>query len=179
MKRAYRLGGTLNDLTVAATLYAVSLQRPEVEQVSILVPISRRTHGDTKVRNDISIVKVTVPGGAPLEELVPLVREQVQRAVDSGGSIVEGAQDWVGYSTYVTWGRDQRYFGSAPVETVTGWPAGDPSDELACLACSYRKDLVMSVTARESIDIDAFMASMEESLTAPRVAATAQPAGKR
>ena len=179
MKRAYRLGGTLNDLTVAATLYAVSLQRPEVEQVSILVPISRRTHGDTKVRNDISIVKVTVPGGAPLEELVPLVREQVQRAVDSGGSIVEGAQDWVGYSTYVTWGRDQRYFGSAPVETVTGWPAGDPSDELACLACSYRKDLVMSVTARESIDIDAFMASMEESLTAPRVAATAQPAGRR
>ncbi|MGC5225252.1 wax ester/triacylglycerol synthase domain-containing protein [Micromonospora sp. DT81.3] len=179
MKRAYRLGGTLNDLTVAATLHAVATQRPEVDEVSMLVPISRRVHGDTTVRNDISVVKVTVPAGESIEALVPLVRDQVQRAVDSGRSIVNGAEDWVGYATYVTWGRDQRYFGAAPVEAVMGWPAGDPRDEIACLACSYRKDLVVSVTARDSIDIDAFMASVERSLSAPHLAPLPNAAGKR
>ena len=167
MKRAYRLGGTLNDLTVAATLLAVARQRPDAESISILVPISRRKPGDATVRNDVSVVKVTVPARATLEELVPSVREQVQFAVDAGGSTVEGADDWIGYSTYVTWGRDQRYFGAAPIEAVTGWPAGDPSDEVACLACSYRRDLAISVSARDTVDIDAFMASMQESLTAP------------
>ncbi|MGB4778242.1 wax ester/triacylglycerol synthase domain-containing protein [Microbacterium sp.] len=165
-KRAYRLGGTVNDLTVAATLVAAARQRPDAEFVSILVPISRRTPADARVRNAISVVKVTVPAGDSLAQIVPSVRNQVQHAVDSGGSIVAGANDWVGYSTYVTWGREQRYFGQAPVETVTGWPAGDPADEIACLACSYRRDLVICVTARESIDVDALVSSLAESFNA-------------
>ena len=128
MKRAYRLGGTLNDLTVAATLLAVARQRPLAETISILVPISRRAAGRCLGAQRHQRRQGDGAGGrAALEEMVPSVREQVQFAVDAGGSTVEGAEDWIGYSTYVTWGRDQRYFGSAPVETVTGWPAGDPT----------------------------------------------------
>lgn len=163
-KRAYRLGGTLSDLTVAATLRAVADQRPGARTVSMLVPISRRALGDAKVRNAISVVKVTVPAEATLEQMVPSVRKQVQFAVDAGGSVVEGADQPVGYSTYVTWGRDQRYFGAAPLETVTGWPAGDPRDEVACLACAYRRDLVVSATVRDTIDLAAFMASVEHAI---------------
>ena len=174
-RRAYKLGGTVNDLVTAATLIAMARQRPDAETLSILVPISRRGAGDGGVRNDISVVKVSVAASAPLEEIVPSVRAQVQAAVESGGSVVEGAEDWVGYATSVTWGRDERFFGTAPVETVTGWPAGDPRDEVACLACSYRRDLVISVTVRESVDLPALMAVYRELLApapAPVAAAT-------
>ena len=41
-----------------------------------------------------------------------------------------------------------RYFGAAPIETVTGWPAGDPRDDIACLSCSYVSQLTVSVTTR-------------------------------
>ncbi|WP_431801935.1 glycosyltransferase [Microbacterium sp. bgisy203] len=159
-KRAFRLGGTVNDLTVAATLHGVAAQRVGPTTVSLLVPISRRRAGDTTTRNDISVVKVTVPADASLEEMVPLVRVQVQEAVDAGGSIVVGEADWVGYATYVTWGRDQRFVGTASVETVTGWPAGDPKDEVAVLACSYRRDLVVSVTVGEGLDRRLLMSSI-------------------
>lgn len=164
MKRAYRLGGTLNDLTVAATLRAMADQRPGLEKISILVPISRRAHDDARTRNHVSVVKVTVPADATLEEMMPLVRAQVQAAVDGGGSITDGVDDQVGYATYVTWGRPPRFFGAAPVETVTGWPAGDPRDEVACLACSYRDDLVISVTARDTVDVPAFLRSVETAM---------------
>ncbi|KQP69550.1 hypothetical protein ASF40_16965 [Microbacterium sp. Leaf288] len=171
-RRAYKLGGTVNDLVTAATLIAMARQRPDAETLSILVPISRRGAGDGGVRNDISVVKVSVAASAPLEEVVPSVRAQVQAAVDSGGSVVEGAEDWVGYATSVTWGRDERFFGTAPVETVTGWPAGDPRDEVACLACSYRRELVVSVTARSTVDLPALMAVYREMLAPVTVTVT-------
>ncbi|MDQ7878349.1 wax ester/triacylglycerol synthase family O-acyltransferase [Microbacterium sp. QXD-8] len=175
-RRAYKLGGTVNDLVTAATLVAMARQRPDAETLSILVPISRRGAGDGVVRNDISVVKVVVAASAPLDQIVPSVRAQVQAAVDSGGSVVEGAEDWVGYATSVTWGRDDRFFGTAPVETVTGWPAGDPRDEVACLACSYRRELVVSVTARSSVDLPALMAVYRE-LLAPAPVAAGVPNG--
>ena len=165
MKLAYRLGGTIHDLTVAATLHAAAQLDPSRETVSLLVPISRRTRGDAHVRNHISVVKVSVPAAAALEELVPAVRAQVQAAVDDTSRRDIGSRDWSGYATFMTWGRQRRYFGGAPIETVTGWPAGDPLDDIACLACSYQTRLTISVTTRASTDIDAIMASIAESFT--------------
>ncbi|WP_254359349.1 wax ester/triacylglycerol synthase family O-acyltransferase [Microbacterium hominis] len=165
-KRAYKLGGTVNDLVAAATLHAMAAQRPGRETVSLLVPISRRGAGDDRVRNAISVVKVSVPGSATLEEIVPSVRAQVQFAVDAGGSVVEGPADQLGYATSMTWGMAERFFaGAAAVQTVTGWPAGDPRDEVAVLACAYRRDLVISVTVRDTVDLPALMASLREALT--------------
>lgn len=175
-RRAYKLGGTVNDLVTAATLVALARQRPDATTLSILVPISRRGRADGAVRNHISVVKVSVQASASLEVIVPSVRAQVQAAVDSGGSVVEGAEDWIGYATSVTWGRDERFFGAAPVETVTGWPAGDPRDEVACLACSYRRDLVISVTARASVDLPALMATYRDMLAPASAVATADAA---
>jgi diacylglycerol O-acyltransferase / wax synthase len=163
MKHAYRLGGTIHDLTVAATLRAAAAQRPGRETVSLLVPISRRTQTDANVRNHISVVKVTVPGAAALSDIVPAVRAQVQAAVDDPTGRDLGAHDWSGYATFMTWGRKARYFGDAPIETVTGWPAGDPRDDISCLSCSYDTRLTISVTARATTDIDALMASIAES----------------
>ena len=81
-KHAYKLGGTVHDLTVAATLRAAAAAEPDRETVSLLVPISRRTAADANVRNHISMAKVTVSASAPIEELVPAVRAQVQAAVE-------------------------------------------------------------------------------------------------
>ncbi|KQM82784.1 wax ester/triacylglycerol synthase domain-containing protein [Agromyces sp. Leaf222] len=166
MKLAYRLGGTVHDLTVAATLRAVAMLEPDSETVSLLVPISRRTRTDDAARNHISIVKVTVPTSDPLELVVPSVRAQVQAAVDDRSHRDLGASDWRGYATYITWGPKQRFFGEAPIESVTGWPAGDPRDDLACLSCSYGTKLTVSVTARATTDVDAVMAVIAESFSA-------------
>jgi diacylglycerol O-acyltransferase / wax synthase len=163
VKLAYRLGGTIHDLTVAATLRAAAAQQPDRETVSLLVPISRRTQTDANVRNHISVVKVTVPSDSALTDIVPAVRAQVQAAVDDTASRDLGAHDWSGYATFMTWGRKVRYFGDAPIETVTGWPAGDPRDDISCLSCSYDTRLTISVTARATTDIDALMASIAES----------------
>lgn len=180
-KRAYKLGGTIHDLTVAATLRAVAELQPGRETVSLLVPISRRTSEDADVRNHISVVKVTVPAGAPIDELVPAVREQVRAAVEDRSRRDLGERDWSGYATFMTWGRDRRYFGGAPIETVTGWPAGDPRDDIACLSCAYDRGLTIAVTTRATTDIDRLMASIAESFTVPGVvpagSAVAVPAG--
>ncbi|MBT2498952.1 hypothetical protein J7E25_07570 [Agromyces sp. ISL-38] len=165
VKHAYRLGGTIHDLTVAATLRAAAQLDPGRESVSLLVPISRREQGDANVRNHISVVKVTVPAAAPLEELVPEVRAQVRAALEDRSRRDLGSRDWSGYATFMTWGRQRRYFGGAPIETVTGWPAGDPRDDIACLSCSYETRLTISVTTKASTDIDALMASIAESFT--------------
>ncbi|MFD4422581.1 wax ester/triacylglycerol synthase domain-containing protein [Agromyces sp. NPDC058484] len=167
VKLAYRMGGTIHDLTVAATLRAVAALHPERETVSLLVPISRRTKADANVRNHISVVKVTVPAGDPIEAVVPAVRAQVQAAVEDPSRRDLGARDWSGYATFVTWGRERRFFGDAPIETVTGWPAGDPRDDIACLSCSYETRLTISVTSRATTDIDAVMASIAESFSVP------------
>ncbi|GAA1962191.1 wax ester/triacylglycerol synthase domain-containing protein [Agromyces allii] len=165
MKLAYRLGGTIHDLTVAATLRAVAELEPDSETVSLLVPISRRSRTDDSARNHISIVKVTVPTADPLDLVVPSVRAQVQAAVDDRTPRDLGAQDWRGYATYITWGPKQRFFGEAPIASVTGWPAGDPRDDLAVLACSYGTKLTISVTARATTDVDGVLAVISESFS--------------
>jgi hypothetical protein len=169
-KLAYRLGGTVHDLTVAATLRASALLEPGRETVSLLVPISRRRQADANVRNHISVVKVTVPADATLAELVPAVRSQVQDAVNDPTRRDLGERDWSGYATFMTWGRDARYFGAAPIETVTGWPAGDPRDDIACLSCAYVSHLTISVTTRAATDIDLVMAAIAESFSVPEPA---------
>jgi diacylglycerol O-acyltransferase / wax synthase len=166
-KYAYKLGGTVHDLTVAATLKASAADEPGRATVSLLVPISRRTAADADVRNHISMTKVTVPASAPIEELVPAVHEQVQSAVQDRSRRDLGERDWSGYATFVTWGRPQRYFGDAAIESVTGWPAGDPGDDIACLSCSYGTRLTICVTTRATTDIDRVMASIAESFTVP------------
>ena len=166
-KYAYRLGGTVHDLTVAATLRAAAAAEPDRETVSLLVPISRRTAADANVRNHISMAKVTVPASAPIEELVPAVRAQVQDAVQDASRRDLGERDWSGYATFVTWGRQQRYFGDAAIESVTGWPAGDPRDDIACLSCHYETRLTICVTTRATTDIDRVMASIAESFAVP------------
>ncbi|SFR72292.1 Wax ester synthase-like Acyl-CoA acyltransferase domain-containing protein [Agromyces sp. CF514] len=164
-KLAYRLGGTVHDLTVAATLRAVAMLEPDSETVSLLVPISRRSRTDDAARNHISVVKVTVPTADPLELVVPSVRAQVQAAVDDRSPRDLGAPDWRGYATSITWGPRQRFFGEAPVRSVTGWPAGDPRDDLACLSCSYGRTLSISVTARATTDVDAVIATIAASFS--------------
>lgn len=166
-KHAYRLGGTVHDLTVAATLRAAAAAEPDRETVSLLVPISRRTAADADVRNHISMAKVTVPASAPIEELVPAVREQVQAAVQDPTRRDLGERDWSGYATFVTWGRQQRYVGDAAIDSVTGWPAGDPRDDIACLSCHYGTRLTICVTTRATTDIDRVMASIAESFAVP------------
>jgi diacylglycerol O-acyltransferase len=170
-RRAYKLGGTVNDLLIAATLRAVAELEPARDTVSLLVPISRRTSADAHVRNHISIVKVTVPAGAPLEETVPLVGNQVRAAVEDRSRGPLGERDWSGYATSMTWGRELRYFGGAPIETVAGWPAGDPRDDIACLACSYRTKLTIAITTRATTDIDRLVASVAASFSATPVTA--------
>ena len=166
-KYAYKLGGTVHDLTVAATLRAAAAAEPDRETVSLLVPISRRTAADANVRNHISMAKVTVSASAPIEELVPEVRAQVQAAVQDTSRRDLGERDWSGYATFVTWGRPQRYFGGAAIESVTGWPAGDPRDDIACLSCSYGTSLTVCVTTRATTDIDLVMGSIAESFSVP------------
>ena len=166
-KLAYRLGGTVHDLTVAATLRASALLEPGRETVSLLVPISRRRQGDANVRNHISVVKVTVPAGATLAELVASVHAQVQEGVNAPGRRELGERDWRGYATFMTWGREVRFFGAAPIETVTGWPAGDPRDDIACLSCAYTTRLTISVTTRATTDIDLVMSSIAHSFSVP------------
>jgi len=166
-KYAYRLGGTVHDLTVAATLQAAAVAEPDRETVSLLVPISRRTAADADVRNHISMAKVTVPASATIAELVPAVRTQVQAAVQDTSRRDLGERDWSGYATFVTWGRPQRYFGDAAIESVTGWPAGDPRDDIACLSCGYGTRLTICVTTRATTDIDRVMASIAESFAMP------------
>jgi hypothetical protein len=152
---------------VAATLRAAAAADPSRETVSLLVPISRRTAADADVRNHISMAKVTVPADAAIEELVPAVRAQVQAAVQDASRRDLGDRDWSGYATFVTWGGTPRYFGDALIESVTGWPAGDPRDDLACLSCSYGTRLAICVTTRATTDIDLVMASIAESFAVP------------
>ena len=135
---AYKLGGTVHDLTVAATLRASALPSPGVRPSrsscrSRVAPAGGRERAQPHQHGQGHGARVD----ATLEELVPAVRSQVQDAVQDTIRRDLGERDWSGYATFMTWGRDARYFGGAPIESVTGWPAGDPRDDIACLSCAY------------------------------------------
>ena len=176
-RHARALRGSVHDLTVAATLRAAAQLDGSRETVSLLVPIAGRRRGDGDVRNHISVAKVTVAAGDPIERIVPAVREQVHAALAAGTRRDLGARDWVGYATYVPWRRRPRYLGEARVVGLTAWPAGDPLDDVACLASSYAGTLTISVTTRATTDIDAIMASIGESFAASDAVVVAVAAG--
>jgi diacylglycerol O-acyltransferase / wax synthase len=171
-KLATRLGGSVHDLVVAATLRAAAALEPERETVSLLVPISRRGRGDAQVRNHVSMIKVEVPAAATLEEHVQSVRSQVRAGIIGRPTGDLNVRDWSGYATVMPWGRKPRFFAEARVETVTGWGAGDPLDDIACLACTYDTRITVAVTTRATTDIDLVMATIAGSFAASAPVAT-------
>lgn len=159
-----RLGGSLNDLTVAASLKAFLDTRPDVEEAALLVPISRRTKRTAgAARNVMTAVRVHAPAGLGLREIVATVGSQVRRGAFSQDPISSAPR--MGYATMVPSGETDRYFGPSPVRAVAGWPAGDPRDEAGVLATSYADVLTVTVTTFASSDIDSLVASMTETFS--------------
>jgi WS/DGAT/MGAT family acyltransferase len=86
LRAARRLGGTLNDVGLAAVAGAVrallqhDAERPPLEPLKAMVPVSMRRHGDTAAGNQISMITIALPVhvDSALERL-GWVREQTQR----------------------------------------------------------------------------------------------------
>ncbi|CAN5116224.1 hypothetical protein BH09ACT10_BH09ACT10_21810 [soil metagenome] len=154
-RRADALGCTLTELIVAVTLKA--LARDRSEEISVLVPISRRTDGDEDIRNHISTVRVSVDPRLSVAEMAAIVHQQVQVVVKSGRSKIDGPGEMLGYVTYVPWASHQRFVGPAAVEEFVAWPVGDPRDPMACLMVRHGEQLTISLTTHRTTDIDRLM----------------------
>jgi diacylglycerol O-acyltransferase len=67
LRAARRVGGTLNDVGLAAVAGAVRAllqrdgQRPPSEPLKAMVPVSMRRHGDTAAGNQISMITIALP----------------------------------------------------------------------------------------------------------------------
>lgn len=168
-ERARALGGSLNDLTVAVAVTAAGTGR-ESGPLSLMVPVSRRRPEDA--RNHVSMVKVTADPDAELGEIVRTVGQQIKdRTVGNSSESADwtdpaASPDPVGYATFLRLGRSPWFFSDSEVEEVLLWPAGDPRDEIGFLACSYTTTFALTISAHTSIDIDAVLDSVTESLTA-------------
>lgn len=161
---ADRLGGSLNDLTVAATLKAFFDTRADLAEAALLVPISRRKRqAGGEARNVMTAVRVHVPASLQLRDVMESVRAQVRRGAFSNDPVSSAPR--FGYATMVPSGETDRYFGSTAVRAVAGWPAGDPRDEIGVLATSYADVLIVAVTTFATTDIDALVASLSATFT--------------
>jgi diacylglycerol O-acyltransferase len=86
LRAARRVGGTLNDVGLAAVAGAVRAllqsddDRPPLEPLKAMVPVSMRRHGDTAAGNQISMITIALPVhlDSALERL-RWVRAQTQR----------------------------------------------------------------------------------------------------
>jgi WS/DGAT/MGAT family acyltransferase len=86
LRAARRVGGTLNDVGLAAVAGAVRTllhrddEQPPLKPLKAMVPVSMRRHGDTAAGNQISMISIALPVhlDSALERL-DWVREQTQR----------------------------------------------------------------------------------------------------
>lgn len=163
-QHAAALEGSPNDLIVATTLDALRRARPEANEVAVLVPYSRRRKRDA--RNHITTARIAAGAATPLAELVPQVARTMRKAFVGKLPDPGPAHDWLGYATYMTWERDTRYFGTAPVEELIGWPTNDPSDLIGCLSICYADRVSVAVRARDHVDAQALTDDLRGLFTA-------------
>ncbi len=147
------LGGSVNDLVVAATFLAVAEARPELAEISLLVPFSRGR--PAAARNHVSAVPVTWRRGEDLADTVASVSAAMRSAFRDGVGSVGPAT--IGYATFVMWSRRPRQFGPAPIESLVGWPTVDPAAELGCLATGYAGRLVIGVKSASPAELSTML----------------------
>lgn len=159
---AAAVGGTMNDLVVAASIRAAST---DGSAVRVRVPVLRKRTEDSRNRvTDLAIVGSSAP---PLHELVASVREQLRA---DGAALDQPARD-VGYATLVPWLSRARHLCGARLEDMIVLPAALPDDELSTFALLYEGRLSVVATASSSSDIDAVMDRLEAGLTSIPTAA--------
>jgi len=148
---ATALGGSVNDLLVAATMRAVD---DDDRGVDLWVPISRREKGDRVVRNHVRMTRVHAEPGTTLGQVVKSVRSQIRRFVVGIEVDQPPAGRKLGYATYVPWSGSTRYLLGSRVKQFVAVPATDRTDELNTFALSYDGVLSVTVSGRAELDID-------------------------
>jgi hypothetical protein len=167
---ARQFGGTLNDLTVAATLIGLAAIHPEAATVATLVPVAPRASGGKDVRNNIRMVRVEVERSASLAAVLPQVHAQLLDAVDVGHSSEPAGAGVLtpSYASFLPTFPRTHYLGPAEVASVALWPTLQPHDELAVFSSSYRRTFAVAITVHASIDLDVFASAVAEALATPR-----------
>ncbi|NQX27204.1 hypothetical protein HQQ81_07535 [Microbacteriaceae bacterium VKM Ac-2854] len=156
---AKRYPCTVSDLVLSTVLAAIAAR--DGAGAALLVPVSRRTKAHATARNHVSVVRVSIPGGQELTEVVPAVRGQIRAAISAGSAGLPPVTEPVsGYATFIPLTGKDRYLGSARLEQVLAWPAGDPAHDIACFATSYAGRLVITMTTRTSTDVAALLAAV-------------------
>jgi diacylglycerol O-acyltransferase len=156
---AKRYPCTVSDLVLSTVLAAIAAR--DGAGAALLVPVSRRTKAHAAARNHVSVVRVSIPGGQELAEVVPAVRAQIRAAISAGSAGLAPVTEPVsGYATFIPLTGKDRYLGSARLEQVLAWPAGDPAHDIACFATSYAGRLVITMTTRESTVVAALLAAV-------------------
>lgn len=161
---AKRYPCTVSDLVLSTVLAAIGAR--DGGAAALLVPVSRRTKAHAAARNHVSVVRVSIPGGQELAEVVPAVRAQIRAAISAGAAgLPPVTQPVSGYATFIPLTGKDRYLGSARLEQVLAWPAGDPAHDIACFATSYAGRLVITMTTRTSTDVTALLATVAAAIT--------------
>lgn len=164
--RARQLGGTVNDLVVASALQAALIAAPEAAEVSLLIPISRKTDRAGDERNHVSMATVTASGDLSLEELIASVHAQMEE-VRVNGSDPTKQRESIGYATYLPWNLRKQFFGVASIKTVTLWPTIAPHEVIAMLASSYHDTITFAIAANRDVDLDRVVEQLHETVGSP------------
>ncbi|NQX10997.1 hypothetical protein HQQ80_05110 [Microbacteriaceae bacterium VKM Ac-2855] len=158
---AKRYPCTVSDLVLSTVLSAIA----GGAAAALLVPVSRRGKADAAARNHVSVVRVAIPGHQPLADVVPAVRAQIRAAISAGAAGLPPVTEPVsGYATFIPLTGKDRYIGSARLEEVLAWPAGDPAHDIACFATSYSGRLVITMTTRTSTDVTELLARVARAI---------------
>ena len=164
---ASALGGSVNDLLVAATTRAVD---DDDRGIDLWVPVSRREKGDRVVRNHVRMTRVHAEPGATLGEVVKGVRTHIRRFVVGIDSAEPPVGRNIGYATYVPWSTSSRYLLGSPIRQFVAVPATDRTDELNTFALSYDGTLSITVSGRAELDVDGSAEKIRRALTGAALA---------
>ncbi len=164
---ASALGGSVNDLLVAATTRAVD---DDDRGIDLWVPVSRREKGDRVVRNHVRMMRVHAEPGATLGEVVKAARTAIRRFVVGIDSAEPPVGRNIGYATYVPWSTSSRYLVGNEIRHFAAVPATDHTDELNTFALSYDGALSITVSGRAELDVDGSAEAIRRALTGAAVA---------
>ncbi|MTD15835.1 hypothetical protein GIS00_18020 [Nakamurella sp. YIM 132087] len=155
-------GGGIADLMAAWLGMSVGQVTSQRGPVRVLLPIAARERGSEVTGNAVRVLVTEVPAGSP--------DELGGRTAAVAGSVADAAREnrfptptpgtWDGYATYLPVSpRVPRMFGGT-ADTIIFWPAMDPREKCAVLACSVGTRIAIGVVTGSGLSADELAAAM-------------------
>ncbi|GAA4170375.1 wax ester/triacylglycerol synthase domain-containing protein [Gryllotalpicola koreensis] len=171
---ARRLGGSISDLVIALALRATAAaDGGALAEVSVAVPVSRRSREGAAVRNSIVMLRIAVPRGLPLAAAVAAVHAQIAAFARTGDGDTAPAESGA-YASYLPYRRERAAIAGAAVRRVLLWPVPMPGSRLGLFGSSYAGELSFTALCGPGIDPAVVRAVVEQELTDAAAALAAE-----